>query len=845
MRVETSENLIGKTGSDSVSLTFAAKALPVTEATRSGTVPVCIYIPDDPAPLVRDLIRFYFGDRELREEDAALSEQAGDEESLIFHGNIESIKAIVAFKEFGGLTPLVDTFKATIEFVFDGGDISIMAAVFLETGPGTKLFRTALSVPGGGERPTIWAVSKVTNDNGTEAGFYMPFTVRYAGAIPAEDVVVDVNGSGLFWEFSPFPSDGLHYLEGASLKTVVVVPDPGDRTKVRLVYFDEKNNRLGSSSLKRSEAISSNWTLSKKATPPFFEVGKRVPIIWVELGVDADRNGRIDDSDLEREKSKWTFGPSGHGAVLIYNNDDDDAKNFRKQDYDALKVDADDDIVNGPNDIDDLAPLLVRKIAHPVPSEGWQLLLKVSDKSKIRVFGKREAGAAAVIGPSSGDAWEISVASAANDLMLGMEATQYPDEGFDGMIRISLLLKNPAGDTVAQDDAMVRVAPWMMIDNLQRPELLFVVKMTRPDNAAFRRELHNAAVAAGMSANRICEIDGDKYRIAGPGGGDYEDRWIQDAIEIGASKSPFGESWAVLNSPREEGFGLNLYAKSALLGPGMGWFAKGDLTTVVDPHEVSLSAFGNLEVTPPFVCKNAKYPFGRILYGGGAAGKMDKHIREFLAAQKFQHPIEIDTNWLAVGHVDEVISFIPSAGPSGKGFRVVIASPRKAISILKELQKGGRGDLRLLEGKADPEDKAKYNGRTVDDVINHLGDYNIKLCGEIDGIKVTLIRELELKNDDFIEAPVLFYEENGLAKALTGNMTNLVVLGTTLVIPKPFGPRDGAVDKFEDVFLGVLRGGNVVFVDDWDAYHLAGGNVHCATNVKRRPRDVKWWEHHP
>jgi len=47
-----------------------------------------------------------------------------------------------------------------------------------------------------------------------------------------------------------------------------------------------------------------------------------------------------------------------------------------------------------------------------------------------------------------------------------------------------------------------------------------------------------------------------------------------------------------------------------------------------------------------------------------------------------QEPFEFDTDWLIVGHVDEVISFLPL--PSApKGFKVMTASPKMALDIVK------------------------------------------------------------------------------------------------------------------------------------------------------------------
>lgn len=42
---------------------------------------------------------------------------------------------------------------------------------------------------------------------------------------------------------------------------------------------------------------------------------------------------------------------------------------------------------------------------------------------------------------------------------------------------------------------------------------------------------------------------------------------------------------------------------------------------------------------------------------------MAKVVRDFLAAQKVQAPLELYSDWLAVGHVDEFLSFVPTSDP--------------------------------------------------------------------------------------------------------------------------------------------------------------------------------------
>ena len=64
--------------------------------------------------------------------------------------------------------------------------------------------------------------------------------------------------------------------------------------------------------------------------------------------------------------------------------------------------------------------------------------------------------------------------------------------------------------------------------------------------------------------------------------------------------------------------------------------------------------------------------------------QMMAEVRQFLYAQKVQFPFEIFTDWLAVAHVDEIVSFVPDEA-AGQGFKTLIASTASARSILAKL----------------------------------------------------------------------------------------------------------------------------------------------------------------
>lgn len=75
-------------------------------------------------------------------------------------------------------------------------------------------------------------------------------------------------------------------------------------------------------------------------------------------------------------------------------------------------------------------------------------------------------------------------------------------------------------------------------------------------------------------------------------------------------------------------------------------------------------------------------------------------------------------------------------------------------------------------------------------------------------------------------------------------MVNMLVLGSHVGIPKPFGPKVGSKCAFEKHVNSLLNplGLECHYIDDWDSYHVLSGEVHCGTNTLREPFEVKWWE---
>ncbi|RYY52335.1 MAG: hypothetical protein EOO09_21725, partial [Chitinophagaceae bacterium] len=67
-------------------------------------------------------------------------------------------------------------------------------------------------------------------------------------------------------------------------------------------------------------------------------------------------------------------------------------------------------------------------------------------------------------------------------------------------------------------------------------------------------------------------------------------------------------------------------------------------------------------------------------------------------------------------------------------------------------------------------------------------------------------------------------------------------VGNALFVPRQFGPVNNAgVDIYESAIRAAVSSESVYFVDDWELYHVSGGEVHCGSIVKRALPATDWW----
>jgi protein-arginine deiminase len=490
----------------------------------------------------------------------------------------------------------------------------------------------------------------------------------------------------------------------------------------------------------------------------------------------------------------------------------------------------------------ELTEVVVRPTRTPLPPDCELVLVITRDEAaRISLFRTGEAGLELVLGVNSAqpdtEPRTTSSPLRAEGERCFLEAHEYPGPFFEGLLSLELQLRQ-SGRTIGSDRALVRVAPWIMTPNtLPVTEVLTCdTRQTEVPNEAFLAELEEVCVSLNVPL-RVLSLDEH--------GGD---RWIQDEVEFGFSESPTHVLPVVCDSPRDRE--LDHWSRLQV-GPDLGHFQLGGST----PN--SLDSFGNLEVSPPVTVRGRHYPFGRIVFGGREYGdygeasrQMMPELRRFLHAQKVQAPIELYSDWLTVGHVDEILTFVPAENE--KGFRVLLASPRKARGVLDRLLAEGHGDARMFEGlrRGSPQDGISAEVG-VQELRSDLPfwEANDVFQASLDLNREILLMELEIGEVDVVELPVLFWPPtpgNPRTAAFFPDLVNHLVIGNVSVVPRPYGPRIDGEDAFERAFREALPERDARFVDDWYAYHEQLGEVHCGTNVRRSPpADVHWWEHRP
>ena len=417
------------------------------------------------------------------------------------------------------------------------------------------------------------------------------------------------------------------------------------------------------------------------------EVMADVIPIGIDLLVDTNRDNSVTDDDQEGEDN-WT---RERGAIILLNSDIDNTTtnapdnwaggvytywNDLSQTYEYNPDVPPNNEVDGNGDIDDIGPLVLRKlnistlpddlvitlfISKPATEKGW--FTQYSAEERVRIFLPDNGSCVAegdkgIIGPGLGTTFTFvkspqgdhegyySIFSGSGDIRFGIEGI-IPGAMVDITATISL-----NGKALRTDTVRVKVTPFILLNNTgtvtDEGGTVFVseeVSHGGLDNTALRNAL-NVAYWGNLRS------------------GPEQDVWLQDGCEIGYVQAPYGQMPMVLELPRSQRNGVQMpsFIEHEIVRKNVGIY-------ILDGTGTTQDCGGNIECLPD---PSGNSP-GFFFHGSG----MSSFLTDFFAAQDVNPSLSVNTSWLCVQHVDEVVSL------ASDGSHIAVADPEMAIGLLR------------------------------------------------------------------------------------------------------------------------------------------------------------------
>ncbi len=556
----------------------------------------------------------------------------------------------------------------------------------------------------------------------------------------------------------------------------------------------------------------------------------------VDLVVDANRDGQLDLSGTSDEAGKNGFTATT-GAVVLANLDDDDGDG---------KPDASDPGVAGDSDTRDFSPVAVRSFPSAPAGATGVLSVDAASAAHVRLFrvNAEVDRAASYVEVEGLSAVPLSNGDVRAGVRFALEATAFvgtTSDGWSGRVELTYQVTDAQGASLGTDHAALRVAPVLFQWNTAKTEHVYY-----SDGAELTDSLRTGVAA-------VCTDGVDEQGLEL--GNDF-DQWAQDFFDVaytsrpGPNGQPVGMKVFIRSPQVWRTAGADVIAQA--LGPDVATVYVHDPAMDPNSHGDSMGSFGDWDVVPPYVNGSEHYPLGRNFWGQGqtAAERPDPKYVAFVTAQAVQPPLNIDTSFLAVGHVDEITSFVQANTPRGWG--LLAARPALARSMLQSYQAAGQGATQMFVGRQDydlndtsPNPPMRDAAVSIDDVLANqdLMDESQTAEVAVDAAVVILQREVGLSDGEVTPMPFLFEPVFGAGLAFQPGTVNLLHVDGRVVVPETFGPLIDGVDPFRAGVISSLSalGLDVHFADDWDTYHIEMGEVHCGTNVSR-DLAVNWWE---
>ncbi len=211
----------------------------------------------------------------------------------------------------------------------------------------------------------------------------------------------------------------------------------------------------------------------------------------------------------------------------------------------------------------------------------------------------------------------------------------------------------------ASDMVEVKVSPFILSDNTQD-----VATGTAGHPTVF---VSGPITGTDGNTNQLLI---DKLKTLFPGqvdSGQSNDVWLQDGVEIGYTQAPYGQLPIVLETPRAQALynrtTIQAYVETTMAQTNVGIYT-GLLTGTFTENQ---DDGGNIEALP-----NPTGGPDFLFYGN----QMSPNEVNFFVAQGANPLLGVNTDWLSVGHVDEVVSL------ASDGQHIDVADPELAYGLL-------------------------------------------------------------------------------------------------------------------------------------------------------------------
>ncbi|KAM3518206.1 hypothetical protein MY4038_010152 [Beauveria bassiana] len=620
-----------------------------------------------------------------------------------------------------------------------------------------------------------------------------------------------------------------------------------------------------------------------------------------DIRVDTNRDGIVDVDGTSDQAGKDTWTAAA-GAIFLPNIADSGGRCKKLHTdvqlpeqlatlFDTLAKchDAADDEQRAPQN---LAPM------RTVPMTG----LSDSATGTISVADQQSRALVRVFRESKDGKWEIvnndtvfTAQDLNNGLTLGVDArdTRRPD--WDGRVKVDFSVRD--GQNESKDSVMLRVAPVLLQHHRQAVKEVFApdIFYTDDDSKASVERI----VSGIQSSMKAAGITGPLTRLVN------DDPWAQDYFEPAYASMPGPNNTVVALRVVIEGRHNDEYNSigiiyTTLRGDGVGAVAQ-QLPRQADLTENSpeFDAGGNLESIPPYELNGNKYPAGRIIVGGDS-----QHLpvgMDFFKAQEVQAPLVLDSTWLGVKHVDEMVQAVPAKTP--RGWAILAIDAEMGLKMLRDAEAAGLGHQRVIGRGNIALTIAEFLNTTSNIVAAEVAAKamaaNIDILKKETGITDAEIHRVPalislydltrryvrwhrrrrsissrdeaaeaaeavleqasmgnlashvLNEEDEVAAETTTTEKRRQAdtpeppeyNSLLPSLVNGVPLSDShYLAPKPFGAVIDGKDIFEEAATAAYKKAGfttVHFLEEW-ILHAAVGDLHCMTNTFRDISEP-WW----